>query len=346
MQNKAKLISDNPLFVAEISANHLGDFERAKELVRAAILSGANAVKFQTYTAETMTLKIDNPQFRISDDHELWGGKLLYELYETAHTPWEWHEELFSICRDADVIPFSSPFDFTAVEFLETLNCPIYKIASMETGDLPLIEMVAETGKPLIISTGATTWQEIEAVVECVASTGNRDLTLMICTSSYPALPRDAHLKRMETICSSFDVKVGLSDHTLGIGVSLAAIALGASVIEKHFTLRRSDGGADGAFSMEPAEFAQLVLEGKSATESLGSPNWSIQDSESESRRLRRSLFITSDVNAGDEVTHRNVRSIRPNGGCPPAHLDTLIGKRFISNHSAGTPMDPNFVQT
>jgi pseudaminic acid synthase len=345
MQNIAKHVPVSPLFVAEISANHLGDFERAKELVRAAILSGANAVKFQTYTAETMTLNIDNPQFKISDDHKLWGGKRLYELYETAHTPWDWHAELFSICRDAGVTPFSSPFDFTAVEFLEKLDCPIYKIASMETGDLPLIKRVAETGKPLIISTGATTWKEIEDVVECVASTGNRDLTLMVCTSSYPALPKDAHVRRMETIRSAFDAKVGLSDHTLGIGVSLTAIALGASVIEKHFTLRRSDGGADGAFSMEPAEFAQLVLEGKSATESLGNSNWSIQDSESESRRLRRSLFITSDVKAGEEVTHKNVRSIRPNGGCSPAYMDSLLGMRFISNHSAGTPMDPNFVQ-
>lgn len=336
--------NNQPLFIAEISANHLGDFERAKELVHAAIASGASAVKFQTYTAATMTLDIDVADFKISEGHPLWGGRKLFELYEEAHTPWEWHLELFNICRAANVIPFSSPFDSTAVDFLEELDAPMYKIASMETGDLPLIRRVAETGKPLIVSTGATEWEEIEDLVEVVEKAGNNDLTLLVCTSSYPSDPKDAHLRRIETLKNRFGVKVGLSDHTLGIGVSIAAIALGATVIEKHLTLRRSDGGADGAFSMEPEEFALLVKEGNSAALALGNLNWSMQDSEKESRRLRRSLYVVKDVSEGEVVTHENVRAIRPGGGCAPGLLQGLLGKSFIKGHTIGTPMNPDLI--
>ena len=332
--------NNQPLFIAEISANHLGDLERAKQLVRAAIASGASAVKFQTYTAATMTLDIDDADFKISEGHPLWGGRKLFELYEEAHTPWDWHLELFNICRAANVIPFSSPFDSTAVDFLEELDAPMYKIASMETGDLPLIKRVAETGKPLIVSTGATEWEEIEDLVEVVEKAGNKDLTLLVCTSSYPSDPKDAHLRRIETLKNRFGVKVGLSDHTLGIGVSIAAIALGATVIEKHLTLRRSDGGADGAFSMEPEEFALLVKEGNSAALALGNLNWSMQDSEKESRRLRRTLYVVEDVVAGDIVTLENVRAIRPGGGCQPKFLEEMIGMKFNQNSNAGTPMD------
>ena len=329
----------NPMFIAEISANHLGNFERAKKLVVAAIDSGATAVKFQTYTASTMTLDLDTSEFRISEDHPLWGGQKLFALYESAHTPWEWHSALFEICRERGVLPFSSPFDLTAVDFLEDLNAPMYKIASMETGDIPLIRKVAETGKPLIISTGATEWQEIEDVVATVEKAGNKDLTLLVCTSSYPSDPVDSHLNRIATLRNHFGIKVGLSDHTLGIGVSIAAIALGAVAIEKHFTLRRSDGGADGAFSMEPEEFALLVKEGKSASEALGNPSWGIQGSEKESRRLRRSLHVAKDVRAGETVTLENVRAIRPGGGCSPKFLDQLLGMKFKSSQIAGTPM-------
>jgi pseudaminic acid synthase len=336
--------AQQPLFIAEISANHLGDFDRAKQLVRAAINSGASAVKFQTYTASTMTLDIDVKDFKISQDHSLWGGRKLFELYEEAHTPWEWHEELFDICRHANVIPFSSPFDSTAVDFLESLDAPMYKIASMETGDHLLIKRVAETGKPLIISTGATEWKEIEELVGVVEKAGNKDLTLLVCTSSYPSEPADAHLRRIQTLKDKFGVKVGLSDHTLGIGVSIAAIALGASVIEKHLTLRRSDGGADGAFSMEPDEFAMLVQEGRAAAAALGNQDWSMQDSEKESRRLRRSLYIVKDVSTGDIVTHENVRAIRPGDGCPPKLLSDLLGKKFTNSHTIGTPMSPDLV--
>ena len=333
-----------PLFIAEISANHLGNFERAKKLVQAAISAGASAVKLQTYTASTMTLDIDLEDFKISHGHPLWGGRKLFELYEEAHTPWEWHAELFKICRDSNVIPFSSPFDSTAVDFLEELDAPMYKIASMETGDLPLIKRVAETGKPLIISTGATEWNEIEDLVHIVEKAGNKDLTLLVCTSSYPSDPMDAHLRRIETLRNRFGVKVGLSDHTLGIGVSIAAIALGAAAIEKHLTLRRSDGGADGAFSMEPEEFEMLVKEGTSAAQALGKSQWSMQDSEKESRRLRRSLYIVKDVSAGEVITHENVRAIRPGGGCAPSLLANLIGRKFSKSQTIGTPMSPKLV--
>ncbi len=336
--------NNQPLFIAEISANHLGNFERAKQLVRAAIASGASAVKFQTYTAATMTLDIDVADFKISEGHPLWGGRKLFELYEEAHTPWEWHLELFNICRAASVIPFSSPFDSTAVDFLEDLDAPMYKIASMETGDLPLIRRVAETGKPLIISTGATEWKEIEDLVNVVEKAGNKDLTLLVCTSSYPSDPADAHLRRIETLMKRFGVKVGLSDHTLGIGVSIAAIALGATAIEKHLTLRRADGGADGAFSMEPEEFAMLVKEGSSAVSALGNQDWSMQDSEKESRRLRRSLYVVKEVAEGEVVTHENVRAIRPGGGCAPSLLEGLLGKTFTKSHTVGTPMSPDLI--
>jgi pseudaminic acid synthase len=330
------------LFIAEVSANHLGSLERAKEIVLAAAKAGASAVKFQTYTAETMTLDIDD--FKVSDSHELWGGRRLYSLYQEAHTPWDWHAELFELCRSLNVLPFSSPFDLSAIELLESLDAPMYKIASLETGDHRLIRAVAETGKPLIISTGATEWNEIEELVDVVKKTGNKDLTLLVCTSSYPSDPADAHLRRIETLRNKFGVKVGLSDHTLGIGVSIAAIALGATAIEKHLTLRRSDGGADAAFSMEPEEFAMLVKEGTSAALALGNSQWSMQESEKESRRLRRSLYIVKDVTAGDVVTHENVRAIRPGGGCSPKLLEELIGRKFVRNQVMGTPLAPELI--
>jgi N-acetylneuraminate synthase len=328
-----------PIFVAEISANHLGDLNRARELVNAAIDAGATAVKFQTYTADTMTLDVASNEFRISESHSLWGGRSLYSLYDEAHTPWDWHEELFEICRKRSVTPFSSPFDATAVEFLEKLNVSMYKIASMETGDLPLIRRVAQTGKPIIMSTGATELAEIHEAITAVHEIGNSNVTLLLCTSSYPAEPHDAHLSRMATLKSEFGVNVGLSDHTLGIGVSIAAVALGASMIEKHFTLNRNDGGADSAFSIEPEEFAQLIRECKNAFASIGNSEWRMQESERESRRLRRSLYVTQKVSAGDIVTERNIRAIRPNGGLSPKYYDLVIGKTFRKSCEPGTPL-------
>ena len=332
-----------PLFVAEISANHMGSLDRAHQLIDASVDAGATAVKFQTYTPDTMTLNLQD--LAVSDGHELWGGRTLYTLYQEAMTPWEWHAELFEHCRNRGVIPFSSPFDPTAVEFLESLNAPIYKIASLETSDHQLIRLVGETGKPTIISTGATELEEIEELVSIFRATGNQDLTLLVCTSSYPAEPRDANISRMALLREKFNVKVGLSDHTLGVGTSIAAIALGATVIEKHITLDRKHGGVDSAFSMEPAEFAQLVAEGKSASESLGESAWIIQPSESESRRLRRSLYIVNNVKKGERVSPENIRSIRPGQGISPKHLNSIMGKNFNQDLELGTPLSLDHIQ-
>lgn len=330
-----------PLYIAEVSANHLGSIDRAKLLIESAAEAGASAVKFQTYTPDTMTLDLNS--FRVSDDHNLWGGKSLYSLYKEAYTPWEWHKELFDFCKDLGVIPFSTPFDLTAVDFLESLEVEMYKIASLETSDHALIKKVSETGKPIIISTGATEWREIEELVEVVQKTGNKNLTLLLCTSSYPAEPIDSHIDRLKLLKRHFDVNVGLSDHTLGIGVSIAAIALGATVIEKHLTLNRSDGGPDSAFSLEPNEFQVLVEEGNKAFVAIGKSEWQITDSEKESRRLRRSLYIVKNVKKGDLISSENLRAIRPGAGCSPKYLLNLLGKYFAEDYVLGTPMELDF---
>lgn len=326
-----------PMIIAEVSANHLGNLDRAKAIIKAVSESKADAIKFQTYTAETMTLDLD--EFRISDGHELWGGRKLFDLYQEAHTPWEWHAELFDYSRKLNLIPFSSPFDRTAVDFLEELGAPMYKIASMETGDLNLIRYAAETGKPIIMSTGASHLEEIHDAVDTIRQTGNENITLLLCTSSYPAKPSDAHLNRMRILSERFECKVGLSDHTLGVGVSLAAVALGATAIEKHVTLNRIDGGADAAFSMEPKELELLVRESRTVVESLGIDDWGDLDAEQESRGLRRTIYISEDVAAGEEITYSNLRCLRPGGGLPGKYYDELIGKRFTQNFRKGTPM-------
>lgn len=328
-------------YVAEISGNHLGSLLRAKELVKSAAASGATAIKFQTYTADTMTLDLDS--FRVSARHKLWGGRKLYDLYKEAHTPWSWHPDLFKLCRSLNVVPFSTPFDISAVNFLESLDVEMYKVASLETGDHALIQRIAELGKPIMISTGATEWEEIKDFVNIVKKSGNQNLTLLLCTSAYPTDPIDSHINRLVLLRNSFGVEVGLSDHTLGLGVSIGAIALGATVIEKHFTLNRSDGGPDSAFSLEPAEFKTLVIEGNRVKEALGSSQWSITDSEKESRSLRRSLYITKNVKKGDLITKENLRAIRPGAGCSPKYLTELLGKSFAEDYPIGTPMELNF---
>jgi N-acetylneuraminate synthase len=280
-----------------------------------------------------MTLNLS--KFRVSSDHNLWGGVNLYQLYEEAMTPWKWHKELFLHASELGIEAFSSPFDRGAVDFLEELNCPIYKIASLETGDVDLISYAASTGKRMIISTGASTLEEIERAVEAAELVLDK-LTLLVCTSSYPAEPADAHVNRITTLREKFNVDVGLSDHTLGIGVSVAAIALGATVIEKHLTIKRSDGGHDAAFSLEPEEFKLLVEEGNRAHAALGSSEWSIQSSEAESRRLRRSLHIVKSVNKGEIATRENVKALRPNTGGPISDLQQILGKRFKCHLNAG----------
>jgi len=329
-----------PMIVAEISGNHNGSLDRALEIVRAVAAAGAHAVKIQTYTADTITLDVDTPAFRISAGHELWGSRTLHELYQEAYTPWEWHQPIFDLARELGLIAFSTPFDETAVDFLESLDVPLYKIASLEIVDLPLIKQVAETGKPMILSVGTGSISEVADAVEAARSGGATDITLLACTSSYPALPNDANLLRMPTMAALFDVKVGLSDHTMGIGVSVAAAALGATVIEKHVTLRRADGGVDSAFSLEPEELKQLVDECDAAVRALGSASEWASSAENESLRLRPSLYISADVKAGDVATHQNVRSVRPAGGLPPVEIDRVIGRTFGTDAPLGTPVN------
>jgi pseudaminic acid synthase len=328
-----------PFVIAEMSGNHNGDLDRALAIVDAVAASGAQALKLQTYRPDTITIDVDLPAFRISDSHDLWGGENLYRLYEKAHTPWEWHAPIFRRAHDLGLTVFSSPFDPTAVELLESLDAPAYKIASAEIVDLPLIELCASTGKPLVISTGMATVAEIHAAVSTARAAGNDQLIVLGCTASYPADPADSDLRGIPLLADTFDVVPGLSDHTMGIGVPVAAVALGACAIEKHVTLARADGGVDGEFSLEPAELATLVTETERAWQALGRPRIGPKDSEREVLRLRRSLYVVTDVAEGDEVTRDNVRSIRPAGGLPPADLPTVLGRRFRAAAPKGTPL-------
>lgn len=328
-----------PFVIAEVSGNHNGDLQRALAIVDAAAEAGAHAIKLQTYRADTITIDADGPAFQISGDHALWAGRNLYQLYEQAHTPWEWHEPIFERIRKHGIIPFSSPFDPTAVDLLESLDAPLYKIASLEVVDLPLIRLVAEQGKPVILSTGAATPDEIDLAVRAVRETGNEQLVLLGCTSSYPASPRESHLRKLPVMSAAWNVNVGLSDHTMGLGAAVAAVALGAVAIEKHVTLKRSDGGVDSDFSLEPHELAALVSETKVAWEALGEPHLGPVAGEAESRRLRRSLYVVEDVRAGDAVGPENVRSIRPAGGLAPDEIGRVTGRRFTRDVPRGTAL-------
>ncbi|MFJ4107274.1 pseudaminic acid synthase [Oerskovia enterophila] len=328
-----------PFVVAEMSGNHNGDLGRALAIVDMIAESGAQSVKLQTYRADTITIDADGPAFRVSEGHELWGGKNLYQLYEEAHTPWEWHGPIFERAREHGLVPFSSPFDDTAVDLLEDLGAPVYKIASLEIGDLPLLRRVARTGKPVILSTGAANITDVDLAVRTIRAEGNDQIVVLGCTSSYPASPAESNLRTIPVLRDTFDVVVGLSDHTMGIGVAVAAVALGASVLEKHVTLARSDGGVDSDFSLEPAELAALVAESERGWLALGSVNVGPTAGETESRRLRRSLFVVADVRQGDVVSSANVRSIRPAGGLEPALLDTVTGRTFTQDVPRGTPL-------
>ena len=325
-----------PIVIAEISGNHNGSLERALEIVHLAASAGVDAIKIQTYTADTITMNVDSAEFHISQDHELWGGRTLYNLYEEAHTPWEWHKPIFDKVRELGVIPFSTPFDESAVHFLEALNCPIYKIASLEIVDLPLIEMVAATGKPLILSTGTATLDEVSDAISAARLGGAKDITALVCTSSYPARAKDAHLSRMKTLQELLGVKVGLSDHTLGSAVAVAATALGASVIEKHVTLTRADGGVDSAFSMEPGELKQMILDINDANAAIGEPNVWRTDAEEESVRLRPSLRFEHDLPVGTILKASDFRSVRPAGGLPPKDAPFVIGMRLTQSVTRG----------
>ncbi|MER6943514.1 pseudaminic acid synthase [Nonomuraea sp. NPDC000554] len=328
-----------PFVVAEMSGNHGGSLDRALAIVDAVADSGAHALKLQTYRADTITIDADGPAFRIGEQHELWGGENLYRLYERAHTPWEWHEPIFARARTRGLVPFSSPFDPTAIELLEKLDAPAYKIASSEIVDLPLIRLAAATRKPLIISTGMASIAEIHAAVETARDAGCAQLAVLSCTASYPASPAESNLRSLPLLAGLTGAVVGVSDHTPGLGAALAAVALGACLIEKHVTLSRADGGVDAAFSLEPDELAALVVESGRAWQSLGSPVIGPRASEKEGLRFRRSLYVVRDVRAGEPVTAENVRSIRPAGGLPPAAAAQVIGRRFTRDTPLGTPL-------
>jgi len=327
-----------PYLIAEMSGNHNQSLDRALEIVDAAAGTGADAIKLQTYTADTMTLKNDGPDFVIDDPSSLWNGRNLYDLYEEAHTPWEWHAPIMARARAHGMHCFSTPFDQTAVDYLETLDVPAYKIASFELVDLPLIAKVAATGKPMIISTGMGTVAEIGDAVAAARGAGASNIVLLKCTSTYPATPENSNLATIPNLASTFGTHVGLSDHTMGDGVAVAAVALGACVIEKHFTLARADGGVDSAFSMEPHEFAAMREETDRAWQAIGAVTYGGTCAESGSRIFRRSLYVAEDVKAGEVLTARNLRAVRPGNGLPPKFLDALIGKRVARDLPAGTP--------
>ncbi|KAA1266725.1 pseudaminic acid synthase [Leptospira interrogans] len=329
-----------PFIIAEMSGNHNQSLEKALEIVDAAADAGAHAIKLQTYTADTITIDKKEGEFFISDPKSLWKGESLYDLYKKAYTPWEWHESIFKRAKEKGIVCFSSPFDFTAVDFLESLNAPAYKIASFENIDLPLIRKVANTGKPIIISTGMANIQEIAEAVDTVRATGNNQLILLKCTSTYPATPDNTNILTIPHMRELFQCEIGLSDHTLGIGVAVASVALGATVIEKHFTLSRAEGGVDSAFSMEPVEMKSLVTETERAWQSLGKITYGPTEKERASMVFRRSLYVVEDMNAGDKITERNVKSIRPGYGLPPKYLDVVVGKRVSHNVFRGTPVN------
>ena len=326
----------HPFIIAEMSGNHNQSLQRAISIVEAAAKAGADAIKLQTYTADTMTLKGVE---KIEDKNSLWYGEELYSLYEKAHTPWDWHKPIFDKAKELGIMAFSSPFDATAVDFLEELNAPIYKIASFENTDHPLLKKVASTGKPVIMSTGVSKLSDITESVEVLRENGCKDLTLLKCTSTYPATPDKTNIKTIPHLQKLFNCKVGLSYHTLGIGVAVASVALGATVIEKHFTLSRADGGVDSAFSLEPQELKALCEETKRAFLSLGEIQYGIQDVEKNSKIFKRSIYVSEDIKMGHAFTPTNIRVLRPGYGLEPKYYENLIGTKAKKDLKRGTPL-------
>ncbi len=327
----------SPFVIAEMSGNHNQSLERALAIVEAAAAAGAHALKIQTYTADTMTLDVDEGEFHI--EHPLWGGQSLHRLYQQAYTPWEWHAPIFGRARELGMLAFSTPFDDSAVDFLESLDVPAYKIASFENADLPLIRKVAATGKPMIVSTGMATLAELDEMVQAARGAGCRDLVLLKCTSTYPATPEHSHIRTIPHMRELFGCQVGLSDHTPGIGAAVAAVALGATVIEKHFTLRRADGGVDASFSLEPEELAALVTETERAWQALGQVRYGPTEAEVASRVYRRSLYIVRDMARGEVLGPDSLRAIRPGLGLAPKYYDQLLGRRLARDARRGTPL-------
>jgi pseudaminic acid synthase len=333
-----------PFVIAEMSGNHNQSLERALAIVDAAAVAGAHALKIQTYTADTLTLDCAHGEFVIADPGSLWAGRSLHSLYREAHTPWEWHGAIFDRARQHGMIAFSTPFDETAVDFLEQLNVPCYKIASFENNDLPLLRKVASTGKPLIVSTGMASVAELDDLVRTVRESGCRELVLLKCTSTYPATPENSNLRTIPHLRELFGCEVGLSDHTHGIGAAVAAVALGATVIEKHFTLRRADGGVDSAFSMEPDEMRALVAETERAWLSLGGVRYGPTQAESKSMVFRRSIYVARDIAEGERFDRDNIRIVRPGLGLAPKFIDHVLGKRARRALFKGTPLSWDLV--
>jgi pseudaminic acid synthase len=339
INNRKIGLGQPPFIIAEMSGNHNQSLKRALEIVDAAAKTGAHALKIQTYTPDTMTLDLDEREFHISDPKSLWAGSSLYKLYGEAYTPWEWHKPIFDRARELGIIAFSTPFDDNAVDFLESLDVPCYKIASFENTDLPLIRRVAATGKPLIISTGMASIAELDDTVRAARDAGCKDLILLKCTSTYPATANNTNILTIPHMRELFGCEVGLSDHTMGVGVSVASVALGATVIEKHFTLNRADGGVDSTFSMEPAEMAQIVVETERAWQGLGKVSYGATEAEKKSILFRRSLYVVQDLKLGDVLTKVNVRAIRPGLGMPPKFFDIVLGKKVARDLEKGTPL-------
>ncbi|WDV45731.1 pseudaminic acid synthase [Clostridiaceae bacterium M8S5] len=337
---KSKIGKNHPPFIiAEMSGNHNHSLDRALEIVKEAHKCGVNALKIQTYTADTMTLNIKDREFYINDSKSLWKGESLYKLYQKAYTPWEWHKPIFDKCNELGIIPFSTPYDESSVDFLETLNPQCYKIASFENTDINLIKRVARTGKPLIISTGMSSISDIDLAVKTAREAGCSDLILLKCTSAYPALPENANIKTIPHMSKLFNVPVGLSDHTFGIGVAIASIALGVRVIEKHFTLCRNDGGVDSTFSLEPNEMKLLVDEANKAYKAVGEVVYGCTSNEINSKKLKRSLYITKDIKRGEILSKENLRAIRPGLGLESKYYDIFLGRKVNQDIKKGTPL-------
>ncbi|MGB7399888.1 pseudaminic acid synthase [Castellaniella sp.] len=333
-----------PFVIAEMSGNHNQSLDRALKIVDAAVLAGADAIKLQTATPDGLTLNIDHPDFTIDDKNSIWFGRNLYQLYKEAVTPWEWHKEIFDYCRSRGIIAFSSPFELKAVDFLESLAVPCYKIASFELVDIQLIKRVARTGKPIIMSTGMASLQEIDTAVRTARAEGNDQIVLLKCTSTYPATPEETNVTTIPHLRMAFGTEVGLSDHTMGIGVACAAVALGATVVEKHFTLSRADGGVDAAFSLEPDELKALVEETKRAWLGLGKIQYGSSESEKKALKYRRSLYICEDLKAGDVLTEANLRIIRPGFGLEPKAIEVLLGRKVNQDLKRGTAMSWEYI--
>lgn len=335
------MLKNKCFIIAELSANHGGNLEIAKETVRAAKRAGADAIKLQTYTADTITLDVKTDNFKISQG-TAWDGQYLHDLYKSASLPWEWHKSLFDLAKQEGLVCFSSPFDNSAVDFLEELNTPIYKVASFEITDIPLIKYIASKGKPIIISTGIATIEDIELAIQTCKEENNLDITILKCTSAYPAAPKDANLLTIPDIMKRFDVKSGLSDHTMGIEAPMIAVALGATVIEKHFILNKEVGGADAHFSLDETEFKQMVDSVRLTEKILGKVDYEMTKKKKKSREFSRSLFVSKDVKKGDVISEENIRSVRPGFGLHPKYYNIILGKFFLKNIEKGTPLEMN----